>query len=336
MLDVSQQTSALPQTAVTSKDAVRPARAGQLARPKPTTSRRAKAATVTEAPVAPLRTPAKRDRPAANDIFVCDEESHFYSQCLERFLVRYQPGQQTVVEFGSGDGTPVVRCLSKAHFDGVIHGFELNPKAATLAQQHASRLHLSHKYQVHNTDFYEGIQQLQADCLIANPPYIPAPDNDILMPALHGGVDGANLTRDLMSLGFNSAVLLISSYANPVKTLQHAREEGYHVTDYMVTPLPFGYYSSEPKVRSWLAKMKAEGQAFYAESSYLLAGVLLQKQQPVSQQRLDAHNGVPQAAPTLQNNIVTWGSKTVGNATTPDAQKTLDQADELLRILTCL
>ena len=63
MLDVSQQTSALPQSAVTSKDAVRPPRAGQLARPKqPATSRRAKAAAVTEAPAAPLRTPAKRDR----------------------------------------------------------------------------------------------------------------------------------------------------------------------------------------------------------------------------------------------------------------------------------
>ncbi len=31
--------------------------------------------------------------------------------------------------------------------------------------------------------------------LIANPPYIAAPDDDILMPALHGGIDGAVLTR---------------------------------------------------------------------------------------------------------------------------------------------
>ena len=51
-----------------------------------------------------------------------------------------------------------------------------------------------------------------------------------------------------MTFGFDSAILLISSYANPVETLQHARQQGYQVTDFMVTPMPFGYYSSEPKV----------------------------------------------------------------------------------------
>ncbi len=39
------------------------------------------------------------------------------------------------------------------------------------------------------------MHDIPAGCLIANPPYIPAPDNNILMPALHGGEDGANLTR---------------------------------------------------------------------------------------------------------------------------------------------
>ena len=49
--------------------------------------------------------------------------------------------------------------------------------------------------QVHNSCFFEGARTLECGTLVANPPYIPAPDDDILMPALHGGVDGANLTR---------------------------------------------------------------------------------------------------------------------------------------------
>ena len=49
--------------------------------------------------------------------------------------------------------------------------------------------------QIHNSCFFQGMRDIPASCLIANPPYIPAPDNQILMPALHGGVDGANLTR---------------------------------------------------------------------------------------------------------------------------------------------
>ncbi len=49
--------------------------------------------------------------------------------------------------------------------------------------------------QIHDSCFFQGMHDIPAGCLIANPPYIPAPDNNILMPALYGGEDGANLTR---------------------------------------------------------------------------------------------------------------------------------------------
>jgi hypothetical protein len=76
------------------------------------------------------------------------------------------------------------------------------------------------------------------------------------LPALHllvrSGVDGATLTNDLLSLGYPNAMLLVSSYSNPLGTLRHAASLGYAVTDFLVTPLPFGHYSSEPKVRNWI------------------------------------------------------------------------------------
>jgi len=103
------------------------------------------------------------------------------------------------------------------------------------------------------------------------------------MPALWGGVDGANLTRDLLSAGFGSAMLMISAYSNPVLTLQHAREQGYVVADFLVQPLPFGTYSSQDVVRQHLQEMRARGEAFYRDTGagrrpyYFLAGVLFQK-----------------------------------------------------------
>ena len=54
--------------------------------------------------------------------------------------------------------------------------------------------------------------------------------------------------QTLMSLGLDKAMLLISSYSNPVETLEHARSEGYILRDFMLTSMPFGTYSSEPKV----------------------------------------------------------------------------------------
>ena len=56
------------------------------------------------------------------------------------------------------------------------------------------------------------------------------------------------MLQELMTFGFDSAILLLSSYANPVETLEFARQNGYQVTDFMISPMPFGTYSSEPKV----------------------------------------------------------------------------------------
>ena len=44
---------------------------------------------------------------------MCDEESHFYSQCIDRLLLRAHRDGDTVIEFGSGDGTPVINSLKQ-------------------------------------------------------------------------------------------------------------------------------------------------------------------------------------------------------------------------------
>jgi len=49
-------------------------------------------------------------------------------------------------------------------------------------------------------------------------------------------------------MGVEEAMLLVPAYSDPIKTMEHARAEGYGVVDYMERPLPFGVYSSEPKV----------------------------------------------------------------------------------------
>lgn len=246
---------------------------------------------------------------APDEVFLCPEESLFYSQCLEK-LVMNRPSQPiTLIEFGCGDGSPVISCLLKTPFNGTIYGYELNPAAARLAQARAMQFGLHTKYKVANNCFFKGAAERKStvQCLVANPPYIAAPDDDILMPALHGGEDGANLTRDLMSLGFDSAMLLISAYCDPVKTIRHAQKEGYIVADFMVTPLPWGVYSSEPKVKNHLNMMKKQGRAFFSDHTYFLAGALFQK--------------------------VSAGG---GSSSDEDAMPPADLSDELLQVLTAL
>ncbi|MEM7557163.1 MAG: SAM-dependent methyltransferase, partial [Cyanobacteria bacterium P01_A01_bin.84] len=113
-----------------------------------------------------------------------------------------------------------------------------------------------------------------AEYLISNPPYIPAIDNKIYQPLLHGGIDGSEITRKLLSLSYKNVLLMVSSYSNPRGLIEYAKSNGYSTQNFIISPLNFGYYSSEPKVKSTILEMKKKGMAFYSENIYLLAGVL--------------------------------------------------------------
>jgi len=212
-----------------------------------------------------------------DEVFFCPEESYFYSYCLERFVLSACSSQDHVIEFGCGDGTPVIHSLTRNFFPGMIHGYELNPSAYQVAKSRVEKYQLNSRYAVYNESFFDAAKP-QAEYLIANPPYLPAPDDDICMPALRGGNDGSGITCKLLTLDVPSVLLMISSYSNPVETVQHASANGYYVADFMVSPLQFGYYSSEPKVKNTIHQLQKEKRAFFSENIYFLAGVLFRKQ----------------------------------------------------------
>ena len=210
------------------------------------------------------------------DIFFCPEESSFYSNCLDNFVLKNCNNYESIVEFGSGDGSPVINSLLRNDFDGVIQGFELNTSACKAANSTIDEYNLTNKYIIHNSSLFNSPQR-DAEYLVANPPYLPAPDNDIYMPLLFGGVDGATVTNDLLSLDYENVLVLISSFSNPTSTLKLAKENGYCVQNFMMLPLQFGYYSSDPRVKKHIEQLRKHNKAFYSGDYYFLAGVLFNK-----------------------------------------------------------
>jgi methylase of polypeptide subunit release factors len=223
-----------------------------------------------------------------NQVFFCPEESHFYSQCLEKLVFNRCTTDELVIEFGAGDGSPVIHALLKTQFKGKIHGYELNANACEIARSKIQQYRISSKYAVHNTCFFEGLRSVSASYLIANPPYIPALDSDIYMPSLYGGVDGAAITKKLLAMDCKNALLMISGYSNPEETIEYANQQGYKIVDFMVSPLQFGYYSSEPKVKNWIAELRKQRRAFYSQNIYFLAGALFKKQTATSEPDLSS------------------------------------------------
>ncbi len=212
------------------------------------------------------------------EIFFCPEESNFYSHCLETLVLNNCVGSESIIEFGSGDGTPVIKSLLKTRFDGIVHGFEINSLACEAANSKIAKHGLSQKYLMHNRSLFDSSGP-QADYLISNPPYLPATDNKIYQPFLHGGLDGITVTKQLLELGYENVLIMLSSYSNPEGMINYARIKGYQVSNFLVSPLTFGYYSSEPKVRNRIVELRENNMAFYSKNIYLLAGVLLQKYQ---------------------------------------------------------
>lgn len=218
------------------------------------------------------------DSYSPNQVFFCPEESQFYSQCLEKMVLNRCNHFDSIVEFGAGEGSPVIDCLLKTKFHGSIHGYELNAAACKLAQSRIEQYQLKNKYIIHNKCFFKHSPS-DASYLIANPPYLPAPDDKLYMPSLHGGTDGATITKQLLSVGCDNVLLMISAYSNPVETIDYALERDYQVIDFMISPLRFGYYSCEPKVRKAIAELQKRKKAFYSPNIYFLAGVLFKKEE---------------------------------------------------------
>lgn len=212
------------------------------------------------------------------EIFCCPEESNFYSSCIENLVLKNCDICDSIVEFGSGDGSPIINLLLRNKFAGTIHGFELNTSAWKTANSIINEYNLSDKYVISNSCLFDSYKPT-ANYLIANPPYLPAPDNDIYIPLLSGGEDGAKITNKLLGLGYKNVLLLVSSFSNPLSTIKQALALGYNVSNFLISPLKFGYYSSEPKVKQHIEKMRKNNMAFYSGDYYFLAGILFQQQE---------------------------------------------------------
>jgi hypothetical protein len=215
----------------------------------------------------------------SQEVFVCPEESAFYAQCLHLLLAGHCRTAPVIHEFGSGDGMPMIEAVLRSCFKGVIHGYEINGASWNHANSQIRHHQMEQRYIVHHISFFNAGEKPCAGTLVSNPPYLPAcNDSCLYIRGLHGGSDGSMISRNLLSLDYPTVLLMVSSYSNPVGLIQYASEQGYSVDDFLIRPLRFGRYSSQPEVKNRIIELHQENKAFFSEHYYLLAGVVFQKQ----------------------------------------------------------
>lgn len=132
-----------------------------------------------------------------------------------------------IVEVGVGTGC--IGLSLATHFPGAsVVGFDVNPRAIALTRENAERLGVADRIELREGDALE-VPLPDADLLVSNPPYVPAPEIPALEPevrdhdpaaALDGGPDGLDFVRALVP----RAVAALS--AGGRLALEHADTQG--------------------------------------------------------------------------------------------------------------
>ena len=213
--------------------------------------------------------------------FDCAEESAHYAFGVQLLLTQYAsvvPWQQEgVAELGSGDARAiahVVRALPQLR----VRGTDISAGSVERARATIESVGVADRYTVHHGDFFDWAEHTGSDRLstvIANPPYIPAPDGDILMPELWGGEHGNDLALRLLKSRFDHLLIALPSYSDPAETLATAADLGYRVANFLAMGLEFGRYSREPKVLRHIEDLVATGHGWAGDDEYVVAVALL-------------------------------------------------------------
>jgi methylase of polypeptide subunit release factors len=205
-----------------------------------------------------------------------DESAHYgFSVCLLLGHYRDRLGwaEEGVVELGTGDATAIAATVQQ--LPGLrVRSYDISAASVERARANIAARGVADRYTAEPGDFFERAAAdgaLPVSTVISNPPYIPAPDGDILMPELWGGVHGNDLVLRLLKAGYQNVITAVPSYSDPAGTVQTATDLGYRVANFLAMGLDFGPYSSEPKVRDHIRRLCAEGRGWAAEDGYMVA-----------------------------------------------------------------
>jgi hypothetical protein len=208
-----------------------------------------------------------------------DESAHYgFSVCmlLDQYRTQLRWAEEGVVELGTGDATAIADVVSSLP-DLRVRGYDISAGSVEAARANIAQRGVADRYTVELGDFFD-----QADSaggppmstVISNPPYIPAPDRDILMPELWGGVYGNDLMLQLLKAGYDNVIAAVASYSDPGTTVATAGELGYRVANFLAMGLDYGAYSSEPKVREHIRRLCAAGRGWAGDDGYMVAVAL--------------------------------------------------------------
>jgi methylase of polypeptide subunit release factors len=171
-----------------------------------------------------------------------------------------------------------------------VRSYDISAPSIARARENIAARGVADRYLVELGDFFDQADSAggpPVSTVISNPPYIPAPDRDIRMPELWGGVHGNDLVLQLLKAGYDNVIAAVASYSDPETTVRTAEDHGYRVANFLAVALDFGPYSNEPKVRRHIDRLCAEGRGWADDAGYMVAVALFTRTEDVPGDRGD-------------------------------------------------
>jgi predicted RNA methylase len=221
-----------------------------------------------------------------------DESAHYgFSVCmlLEHYRSQLRWEENGVVELGTGDAT-VISDVIRSLPDLRVRSFDISASSVETARANISARGVADRYTVELGDFFDQADSAggpEVTTVISNPPYIPAPDRNILMPELWGGVRGNDLVLQLLKAGYENVVTAVASYSDPEATVRTAGDLGYRVANFLAMGLDYGRYSNEPKVRDHIRRLCDAGHGWAGDDEYMVAVALFTRNPDIPGDRAD-------------------------------------------------
>jgi methylase of polypeptide subunit release factors len=221
-----------------------------------------------------------------------DESAHYgfsVGMLLEQYRAQLGWEAGGVVELGTGDATAIGDVVVTLP-DLRVRGFDISATSVEAARANIAARGIEDRYVVEFGDFFDRADSAggpPVTTVISNPPYIPAPDRDILMPELWGGVQGNDLVLQLLKAGYENVITAVASYSDPETTVRTAEDLGYRVANFLAMGLDYGPYSNEPKVREHIRRLCDEGRGWAGEDGYMVAVALLTQNPDLPGDRAD-------------------------------------------------
>ena len=207
------------------------------------------------------------------EVFVCEEESDFYSEAVSEFFDSI-PRDVLVREFGVGDGMAVIAALRGESFSGEVVGYETQATAYEAALRNIQDAGLKSRYVIKLQSFFDEVSPSDNEYLISNPPYVPSSNKEeLILPELWGGEDGSDLTKRLLEVGYKECMIMVSSISNPFSVISFARIKGYRVKRFQIREMAYGRYTSQDLVQKTIKKLELKNIAYTKKNAYLLGAV---------------------------------------------------------------